>query len=207
MKLTLHAAKWGGSMIAEAALAQAGLEAAIIDYAWGAEGIDGAALKSINPLAQVPTLVLPDGRVLSESAAIIFWLNDMAPEAGLVPGPGDPSRPKFFRWLMMLNAAIYPTFSYGDYPKKWLKGHAEASAILRETTDRHRERLLRFLNDQCSSPWFLGGSRSALDLYIWVLRLWRPGEDWFQAEAPKLFAIATALDADPRLAAVRARQG
>jgi hypothetical protein len=34
---------------------------------------------------------------------------------------------------------------------------------------------------------------------------WRPRRAWFTAEAPKLAAIAAALDADPRMAGVKER--
>ena len=45
-------------------------------------------LRPVNPLAQVPTLVLPGGQVMTESAAIMLYLADVAPGAGLVPLTG-----------------------------------------------------------------------------------------------------------------------
>jgi len=49
-----------------------------------------AKLEKVNPLAQVPTLVLPDGSVMSESAAITLLLADITGDDSLVPGPGAP---------------------------------------------------------------------------------------------------------------------
>ena len=44
------------------------------------------ALSRINPLQQIPTLRLPDGRAISESAAILIHLGlDAAPGSGLLP--------------------------------------------------------------------------------------------------------------------------
>jgi GST-like protein len=206
MTLKLYAARWGGSMIVEAGFALAGIAPKTTYAKWGKEGVISAGLKKANPLAQVPTLILDDGTILTESAAILLWLNDLKPETGLVPAPGHPARARFFRWLMVINAAIYPTFSYGDYPARWLNGHAEAAPILRRNTDRHRENLWRHIETQIDGPWFLGETFSALDLYVWVMRYWRPGKDWFAAEAPKLLAIAARLDKDKRLQAVLARQ-
>ena len=54
-------------------------------------------------------------------------------------------------------------------------------------------------------PWFLGETLTAIDLYVWAMVRWRPRRAWFEAEAPKLAAIASALDADPRMAGVKAR--
>jgi GST-like protein len=46
---------------------------------------------------------------------------------------------------------------------------------------------------------------TAIDLYVWAMVRWRPRRAWFEAEAPRLAAIAAALDADPRMAGVKAR--
>lgn len=75
-------------------------------------------LRLVNPLAQVPTLLLPDGQVLTESAAITLHLADATQSADLVPGPGENARPAFLRWLVFLVANVYPTFTYADDPAR-----------------------------------------------------------------------------------------
>jgi GST-like protein len=55
---------------------------------------------AVNPLAQVPTLVLGDGRVLTESAAITLYLADLTGRDDLVPDPKAPERAEFLRWLV-----------------------------------------------------------------------------------------------------------
>ena len=57
------------------------------------EGFDapGPALDlllTVNPLARVPTLILSDGQILIESAAIALHLAEFLPEAELAP-PSD----------------------------------------------------------------------------------------------------------------------
>ena len=46
------------------------------------------ALARVNPLMQVPVLVLGDGQVMTESAAIALYLSQMAGSELLVPGAG-----------------------------------------------------------------------------------------------------------------------
>lgn len=109
-----------GSVLAEAMLALCPAPARIEDVT----GFDqpGAArdrLLRVNPLGQVPTLLLPDGTVMTESAAIALLLSERYPEAGLAPAPGTPLRPGFLRRLVWLAANVYPTFTYGDYPERW----------------------------------------------------------------------------------------
>jgi GST-like protein len=130
--------------------------------------------------------------VLTETAAIILTIHDSRPDLELVPTGDSGLRPSFWRWLMFINAAIYPSFTYGDYPQKWADQDQEGP--LRTRTDQHRKRLMLHLEQQASHPWFLGETFSALDLYIWMLIQWRPKPDWYQTHAPKLYTIAKRVD-------------
>lgn len=86
-------------------------------------------------------------------------------------------------------AAVYPTFTFGDDPGKWVADEAGAKQ-LRASTDRHREALMRVLEAEASAPWFPGGRASAIDLYLLAMTHWRPGRKWYEANTPKLVAIA-----------------
>jgi GST-like protein len=55
------------------------------------------------------------------------------------PPKGDPLRQPFYRWAVFIIAAVYPTYTYGDDPKKWVADET-ASKLLRESTDAHRKR-------------------------------------------------------------------
>jgi GST-like protein len=158
-----------------------------------------AKLAELNALAQVPTVILPDGTVMTESAAIILYVDGLHPELGLVPGVREPLRRDALRWLMFLVAAVYPTFTYGDDPKKWV---GDAGPQLRASTDEHRQSLWRLVEGAVRAPWFLGERPTALDLYVTVMTQWRPGRPWFAEHCPRLHVIASAVDADPRLAAL-----
>jgi GST-like protein len=204
---TLYGAKGGGSMIVEAAFARTQLAVEFVDLAWDDVGWGSRTLAPLNPLGQVPTLVMPDGGVMTESAAIVLHLSEQAPESGLVPAIDHPQHTVFLRWLVFLVSAVYPTFTYGDVPKRWVAGDEAAAKLLRAATDDHRKTLWRYVERHIDGPWFLGDTWSALDLYMWPMTFWRPGRDWFAAECPKLHAIGAAMDADPICKSVAARNG
>lgn len=202
--LILYGAVGTGSAIVESALALAGRPYSRADVAYGEDGPDLAALQSVNPVGQLPALVLPGGAVMTESAAIMLYLCEIAPEAGLAPAPDDPDRPTFLRWLLFLAANLYPTFTYADFPGRWVSdGPAQAELVAR-VEDRRKE-LWTIVDNAASKPWFLGERLSALDLYIWVMAHWRPRRGWFAECAPSLAAVAGALDKDARLDCVRMR--
>jgi GST-like protein len=139
---TLVASKGCGSAIVEACLALTSLAHEVEELDHEAPGPARDRLLAINPLGQVPTMILPGGGILTESAAIALHVAEVAPAAGLVPRPGDPDRPRFLRWLAFLVGAVYPTFTYGDDPSRFVSGEA-AVAELRASTDAYRERCWR----------------------------------------------------------------
>ncbi|WP_294235792.1 glutathione S-transferase family protein [uncultured Sphingomonas sp.] len=190
-----------GSAIVEAMLALVGQSYHFVDV----EGFDrpGEAqdrLARVNPLRQVPALVLDDGDVLTETAAIALWLADR--HAGLAPSPGRVEHRRFLRLLIWIVANVYPTFTYGDYPERWAPS---AQDELTGATNVHRERLYRWLEEQIVGPYVLGEQASVLDCYAAVMIDWRPGREWFAGNTPRLFAAARLMRRDPRLAAVMAR--
>jgi GST-like protein len=188
-----------GSVIVEAALVLAGIAYEREELDYGRPGPGRDRLLSYNPLGQVPTLVMPDGAVMTESAAIALHLDELVPAAGLLPAPGDLLRRDALRWLVFLVAAVYPTFTYGDEPEKWV---GDAGPRLREATAAHCQALWRQVEGAAQGPWFLGARFSVLDVYVAAMTRWRPGRAWFAEHAPRLAAIAAAADDEPRLRAL-----
>ena len=202
---TLYGSPGWGSVLVEAQLAWYGLDVAHEEV--GNLFRDAGSrerLARVNPLAQIPTLVLPDGTVMTESAAITLLLADVTGSTGLVPASGDPARPAFLRWLVFLVASLYPTFTFADEPSRFVPGEP-AQTGFRANVDAYALRLWGMVEDAAGAPWFLGERFSALDIYVAAMTRWRPKRAWFAANAPKLHAIAQAADAEPRLAATWAR--
>jgi len=191
---------WGSTLV-EAQLAWYGLPFEIEDVEdlfASAEARD--RLTPVNPVAQVPTLVLPDGAVMTESAAITLYLADLAGSAALVPGASEPERPNFLRWLVFLVANIYPTFTYADDPGRFAP--ADAAAEFGANVERYRERLWGVVERGVGGEWFLGERISALDIYIAVMTRWRPRRPWFAEHRSILHAVAVRAEARPELAQV-----
>ncbi|WP_199262444.1 glutathione S-transferase family protein [Paracoccus binzhouensis] len=201
-RMQLYRRNGWGSAIIEMQLAHYGLAADAVEVA--DLFIDQEArrdLMRISPAGQIPVLILPDGRVLSESAAITLHLADMTERDDLVPAPGAPERPRFLRWLIFLVAQVYPCFTFGDDPARFLSDKAAQKELGEATTARLQE-LWTALEGVVGAPWFLGERFSALDIYLAAMTNWKPGPDWFQAKAPKVWSIASATAAREDLAPV-----
>jgi glutathione S-transferase len=67
---------------------------------------DFDAMRQVNPLGRIPSLVLDDGEVLIDSAAILDWLDGtVGPERALVPTTGAERR-RALRLIALATGAI-----------------------------------------------------------------------------------------------------
>ena len=196
---TLYAhAGWGSALI-ETQLAWYGLTYRLeeIGDLFKDKGA-GEKLRPVNPLMQIPTLALPDGQIMTESAAITLHFAEATGRYDLVP---PPPRPQFLRWLVFLVANIYPTFTYADVPGRFVPGE-DAQKAFEANVNAYARRLWEMMETQAGAPWFLGARFTALDLFIAVMTKWRPRRAWFQTHAPRLHAIAAAAETAPQIAEV-----
>ena len=197
---------WGSAII-EAQLALLGLPVTLIPTGdIYADPTARAALAAVNPLIQIPTLILDDGTVMTESAAITLLLADLTGSTLLVPPPGDPLRPAFLRWLVFIVANIYPCFTFADVPTRFVP-EAEAEAYKARVTD-HATTLWKVVASEATQnggPWLLGARFTALDIYLAVMIHWRPRRAAFERETPILAEIAARATARPDMVAVMQR--
>jgi len=198
---TLFGQPGWGSVLVEAQLAFYGLPYVMENVGDVFKSAEARAkLAAVNPLAQTPTLALPGGRIMTESAAITLYLADITKEISLVPEPDAPERAAFLRWLVFLVANVYPTFTYADVPDRFAP--ADCAKAFRANVDAYQKKLWRQLEDEAGAPWFLGERFTALDIYIATMTRWRPQRGWFQSDCPRLHAIATRADSHPELAEI-----
>jgi GST-like protein len=163
-----------------------------------------AAFAPINPAGQLPALILPDKRIMTESAAITLYLADVAKSDALVPAPDAAERADFLRWLVFLVVQVYAPFVVADRAEKFVPDAAAAKALA-ANVQTYRENMWRIVESVAGSPWFLGSRFTALDIFVCAMRNWKPRRPWFEANAPKLAAIAAKTEALPNLAPIWTR--
>jgi glutathione S-transferase len=67
---------------------------------------DGSDFRKVNPLGLVPTLRTDDGTVLTENAAILQYVADHFPKAGIATGPGM-ERTRLHQWLCFIGTELH----------------------------------------------------------------------------------------------------
>lgn len=70
----------------------------------------GADYRLVNPKGAVPALMLKDGEVLTEVAAIVQFLADLVPEKQLAPLAGSFERYRLVEWLNYIGTEVHKGF-------------------------------------------------------------------------------------------------
>lgn len=204
-QITLYGATGSGSIAVEAALTLLGVPYTLIEGATWAEASARERVAQQNPMRQVPTLVFPDGEVMTESAAILLYLADTHPRARLAPVDG-PLRRQFLRWMVHVSSAIYSLH--------WIKPDVQrigAPPELRDSVvDAVHERIAYCWSNMdvqlTPARYLLGDDLTVLDLYVTVVSRFGPWRTRFYEAAPKMAPVVRRVDADPRLAAFWAKR-
>lgn len=201
--LTLYGSPGSGSAAVEAALAVCGLAHDTVRASeWEADSAI-ETLRRVNPLAQIPTLVWPDGLVMTESAAILIHLGLTHPDSGLLPS--DPAaRARALRALVFIAANLYAAISVIDYPQRW------TTASTRPAQDKVRQGARQRLHahwlifaDQFGADLLqAGGAPAAIDLLAAVVAHWSGARAHLAKHRPAVLESLQRTEAHPRVAAV-----
>ncbi len=201
-KYVLYGGPGSGSVSVEAALREAGADFETVHVDTSRKEHFDKAFTAINPRQQIPALILPDGTVLTEAAAIMLHIADAFPKANLAPRPGSTARALHDRWLVFLAVNIYEGELRKAYSGRYSDDPGHASSIASAAV-KYVERHYLILEKQISAgPYFLGHPFSVLDIYIWMLAQWME-QDWLAENCPKVLALANAVKARPHIKPVQ----
>ncbi len=199
--LRVYGSRYSGSTAVEAALVLLGEPYELVEGATWASEEARERVSEANPMRQIPTLVLPGGEVMTESAAILIHLADSHPSARLAPATFDPRRAQFLRWMVHVSSAIYALH--------WIKpdiGRIGAPQALRDTVvnavhARIAECWAAMDAQLEPAPHLLGDELTVLDLYVTVVSRFGPWRPRFYEVAPRMSEVVRRVDREPRLAA------
>ncbi|HUD24773.1 MAG TPA: glutathione S-transferase [Burkholderiaceae bacterium] len=203
---TLYGCKGSGSAAVEVALERCGVAYRTVEAASWQPETAVAELERVNPLKQIPTLKMPDGNVLTESAAILIQLGLQFPASDILPVKLS-LRAQSIRGLVYIAANCYSAVSIIDYPERWC---ADADEAINERVRRGaRDRLHRhweIFSDQFpASPFLCGPTAGGLDFLAAVVSKWSGARAHLRDARPPLFAVLERIDRDPSVAPVFAR--
>lgn len=162
--MDLYFAPLACSMATRIALYEAGAQAHYIQRDRNKRLPDGSDFCVVNPLGMVPTLRTEDGDVLTENAAILQYVADRFPQAGLAPS-GAIERARLHQWLSFigteLHKAVYLPLLRKEAP-------AEAKSYALSLVDAR----LAIVEKHLTGREFLLDSFSVADAYLFTVLNW-----------------------------------
>jgi GST-like protein len=198
--LVLYGAAGSGSVAVEAALVLLGIPYELVEGATWHEESARQRVAPVNAMAQVPTLVLSDGEVMTESAAILIHLADTHPESSLAPRPDEAARARFLRWMVYVSSAIYAL----HWIKPDVRRIGAPPELAQSVVDAIHDRIAfcwRHMDEQLTpGRYLLGGRLTVLDLYVAVVSRFGPWRVRFGEAAPGMARVMRTVDEEPRLA-------
>ncbi len=160
----------------------------------------GADLRAINPKGYVPALVLDDGSLLTEVAAILQYLADRKPESGLAPANGTMERYRLQEWLSYLGTEIHKPFR---------------PLFDKHTTDERRAAVIDELGQRFAfaskaldgKSFLLGETFTVADAYLFTLLGWSRWTALDLSPWPVLVDFVARVSARPAVQAAMRAEG
>jgi glutathione S-transferase len=184
-------------MAPHAALEEIGAPYELVEVDFDRNEHKSAAYLKLNPNARVPTLV-HDGMVMYESAAILLYLCERHPDAGLMPPPGAPDRGRFLQWLFYLTNTVQEEMMHWWHADNYLDSEA-ARAELKQVVERRLAGMWTQIDGRLGAPgpYLLGARFSAADIFLAMLCRWARKMARQPAEWPNLNRLIGLVTARP----------
>ena len=175
-----------------------------IDLAWtgqpfevevmDAESMKAPAFRALNPAGSVPVLVDGDF-VLTQNAAIVGYIADTFPQAGLGGDGSARQRAEATRWLAFVNSDLHPAFKPLFGPAAFIEDPAQFDSV--KAAARRRVRgLFESADRQLTGRQWMAGFRSFADPYLYMTLRWAGGLGVDLSGLDALAAFKSRMDAD-----------
>jgi len=152
----------------------------------------GGDFLQVNPKGMVPTLVLDDGSALTEGPAIVQYLADKAPAAGLAPANGTIERTRLQEWLNYISTELHKGFSPLFNPAMPEDGK-------KVVKDNLVKRLDWLNGEMAKRDWIAGKTFSVADAYAFTILNWTKFVGLDLATWPNLAAFSKRVGARPKV--------
>ena len=202
---TLYMAPFTCARVTMIALEEAGIpfDIELIRFTHGEHKSPG--FRKVNPKGKVPALAI-DGEVLTENVAILWYLHERHPQAGLLPVAGTPAeRANVLADLCFCSATLHPLVTRIRMPM-FFAGNDNA-ALVKATAEAAMDEYFALVEARLAErPWWFGERWSAMDGYLyWVF--WRvEGAGYDVSRDPRFEAHARANEQRPAVQRALARE-
>ena len=160
---------------------------------------------AINPKGSVPVLQEGDW-ILTQNVAILDYINDVYPAAGLF-GSGDAKKhAKSRQWLAFVNADLHPLFGLLFNPGKVADGEQEKKNVQAKAAENVLN-LFKIPNEALKNQDYLAGELTIADVYLYVILRWAKAMKLDLSEVPELEKLYQRVEANAGVQSAMKQQG
>ena len=146
----------------------------------------------INPKGQVPVLELDNGEHLTEAPAVLQYLADQKPGAGLVPAAGTADRYRVQEWLNFVGSELHKTYGPMFRPTT----PEEFKKLSRENLGKRFDLLDKHF---AGKKYLMGDKFTVADAYMFAVLRWSPRVEIDLGKWPHVQAYVDRVAARPKV--------
>jgi glutathione S-transferase len=160
----------------------------------------GEDFLQINPKGYVPALQLESGELLTEGPAIVQYLADLKPEAGLAPAHGTTARYRLQEMLGYINSELHKSYSPLFKP--------ETPDAVRDERKAYLRKRYAFLEQHLAKhDWLIGEQFTAADAYLFTVTNWAQHVSLDLSEFPAIVAFQQRVASRPKVQSALQAEG
>lgn len=186
------------------ALEEAGLphETVKVDFA-SAEQTKAPYL-AINPKGRVPALVGDDGRVMTETGALLDYIAAIAPDAGMLPP--DAQTAVHMRGVMYYIAStMHVAHAHKMRGSRWADTQSSFDDMKAKVPQTMRA-CATYIEAEClRGDYVCGDTLTIADPYLFIVCNWLAGDDVAVSEFPRIEAFLARMEERDSVRAIRAK--
>ena len=185
------------------ALEEAGADYETVRISFGDEEQRSADFLAVNPKGRVPALVTDRGS-LSETPAILLYIAQRHPQAGLAPLDDPFATAQLQAFNNYLCATVHVAHAHGGRSSRWADEQSSFDDMKRKVPETVRACFELIESEMFEGPWVLGESYSLCDPYLYTLTRWLERDSIDVATLPKTHAHLQRIEARPAVQKVLA---
>ncbi|OAN96265.1 glutathione S-transferase [Sulfitobacter geojensis] len=159
---------------------------------------------ALNPKGRVPALVTDKGTILTETGALLDYISDLKPDAGLVPQDAEDAA--HMRAVMYyLASTMHVAHAHKMRGSRW----ADQQSSFDDMTAKVPETMTacaQYVETECLRGAYANGDYLTLaDPYLFVVCNWLKGDGVNLSDFPKISAFLSLMESRDSVKAVRAK--
>ena len=158
---------------------------------------------SINPKGRVPALVTEEG-FLTETPALLFYLCQRFPDAGLAPLNDMFAIAKMQAFNSYLCSTVHVAHAHRVRGYRWADDPLVLEDMKKKVPQTMGDAMALIENGMLEGPWVMGEQYTVADMYLFTIANWLEGDGVDLTKLPRVIAHRERMAKDPKVQRVLA---